>query len=169
MSANRTRGREARCWSGAVLAIVFGGALGSAQSRSSDSPPDATLIAQLQAPAASTRAAAACELGRRSELPVAPLIAVLDDDRPTPTVRCRVEHQIGSWARDFAGREIDTSEWPPTSPAREAARSLLRGQRLQRAKERRQESGHSPLILLFGIFRVFLSFNWRNGIIHSLT
>ncbi len=133
MSAVRKQGPGvARRWSAMVLlAVVCGGAVGYAQSRSSESPPDvAALIERLQAPTASARAAAACEIGRlghRSELPVAPLVAVLDDDRPTPAVRCRLERQMGRWARDFAGRELDTSEWPPTSPAREAARSLVRG------------------------------------------
>ena len=122
-------GRRATEWM--LLAFVFLTSAGHARAQPPGSPSDpAGLVERLQSPAAAVRATAACELGRLAHgatLPIAPLVAALADDRPTPAVRCRIEGQMGRWARDFAGRELDTSEWPPTSPAREAARALIRG------------------------------------------
>jgi HEAT repeat protein len=122
----------------AVIVIAFAAVLapssGQAQPRiARESLPAAVRpeverqIDELFSADAARRANGACELGRlrAAAAPAIPvLVSLLADDAPTPMVRCRLERQMGAWARDFEGRDIDLSPWPPTSPAREAARAL---------------------------------------------
>jgi HEAT repeat protein len=84
-------------------------------------------VDELFSPDPLRRANAACELSRLEDAaaPAIPfLVSLLADDLPTLMVRCRVERQMGAWARDFDNRTLDLTQWPPTSPAREAARAL---------------------------------------------
>jgi HEAT repeat protein len=119
-----------------VLTAVLASSSGQAQPRiareslpASVRPEVARQIDELFAPDAVRRANGACELSRLRDGVAAAipfLVSLLGDDVPTPMVRCRLLRQMGAWARDFEGRDLDLSAWPPTSPAREAARALER-------------------------------------------
>jgi HEAT repeat protein len=117
-----------------ALAAILASSSGQAQPRiargslpASVRPEVKSQIDELFAADAVRRANGACELSRLRGA-AAPairfLVSLLADDMPTPMVRCRLERQMGAWARDFEGRDLDLSPWPPTSPAREAARAL---------------------------------------------
>ena len=93
----------------------------------SATPAVRTLVSELDAERASARATAACELGRlgtAAEPAIPNLVSMLDDDRPTPAIACAINRT--GWGELRVSSDADLSEWPTTTPGREAARSLAR-------------------------------------------